>query len=431
MGHRAALIDKEEWIGIWQLEFWSDTEQGTQEAQRVAAATRTVQAQVPEIIDLKVTPEGALNGYLRVPNADQAVVTYNHIDVYVSILDEDGQSFYKTRSQNTGYLAATPLRLGDDNQFSVPRIGNILFDWDDDYAQRALIDSCEVIGGGKMYAHLRAGGRVLITMVLERDFPYGPPGNILAWTTPNSSLDVSEHLLEVFQPRDDTLSSGAIKCLQRQTLVKWLNDHQGDPLPDSVTLEVTNTAPGSSVEDPALFDYEVIVSGGLLPWNAAIEVLQVGAAIDGEPLTTDAATAEYNKNSDKDWICTSNPTAAEYPERLDAFELSIHCDLGELVVTQSANITTELEITVAANVGEQLNDYLVEIEWDLAPPEAQERLANLISSNRRLTAKPEIVTVAFPAPPQQYRDSILLWLLIPLFLLALCLRFVRQFWMRL
>ena len=426
VGHRAALSAGEEWGGVWRLEFWGATERGRQDAQRVAAATRTIQAQEPEVIDLRITTEGALVGYLLVQSDASEVISYGRLDVFVALQNEGGLLFYETRSRNTGYLSNEPTPLSEvDNQFVVPSVGEKVRSWDNDYAQRVMADNCAVEGGGKIYNHLQRGGSVLMATVLERDFAYGPPGNLLSWTTQNTSLDISEDLMGAFQPRDDALSSAAAKCSQRQTLVQWLNNTQEPPLPETATLEVQQRSTGPSVTDPQLFTYEVLISGGLLPWRASIAEFVVESF---EPETTPT----YDQDFHTGWICESS--AVEPPWGVVASESSIRCHLVDLVIAEDGTTTVRLAVTVTAIKGARLTAYLDEIEWWKAPSEAQEQLEALISNHSTLVVEPASVTVVFPRPPEPViprpREPVFLGLVILLVVVAVCLRIVRATRMR-
>ena len=431
LGHRAALTDSDEWAGTWKIGFWSDTEQGRADAQRVAAALRVVQAEEPAVIDMEISRDDTLRGYLHTPRPSQDFIPYARMDLFVVPVTANSEPIHTTRPR----LRADPLPVNaDDGAFALAAVTTTLLQWDEKYDDPlSVTDDCAIVGGGKIHTSVNAAQSVALRTQLEREFVYGPPGNLLTWTTYNTEFDVSEALNETVAAREEVLRPQVEECMQRhneqrrrdeeqqrllaeqqdllarrEQFVEWLADGVAT-LPDSVQI-ISDADQGTLIGDepPLRVSFAVSLRNGSLPWTATLR--NVAVASD-----TAAATPENSSGYGRGWGCRSHPESDSWsPDTSDATTL-VGCDFVAVSASQTGTFSAEVEVLVELD-RERLNEYLASISWTEASPFADIQPAVL-------SASADPVTVAFPRP----RGPIFLRLMVPLAVLALLLRAVRAF----
>ena len=208
IGHQASLLPGETWEGAWRLHFWSDTQEGNLDAQKVAASVNTIQSREPSIVDLKVDSDGTLVGFFQEHINALEAIPYSGTEIYMAPVTDDDDLFYATLSGGRGYFETEPLELGEiDNQIRIENIGGSLLMLDDGYIMRSTTDApeCAVVGGGKIFDELSEGGGISAQMMLHRAFVYGPELNLLTWITPNSNINLTDAVLFVINEREELL----------------------------------------------------------------------------------------------------------------------------------------------------------------------------------------------------------------------------------
>ena len=441
LGHRAALTDSDEWAGTWKIGFWSDTEQGRADAQRVAAALRVVQAEEPAVIDMEISRNDTLRGYLHTPRPSRDFIPYARMDLFFVPVTANSEPIHTTRPR----LRADPLPVNaDDGAFALAAVTATLLQWDEKYDDPlSVTDDCAIVGGGKIHTSVNAAEPVALRTQLEREFVYGPPGNLLTWTTYNTAFDVSEALTETVAAREAALGAQVEACMQRHEQQRRLAEEQqrhedqqrlaeeqreqfiewfagGDAtLPDSVHLALSNPDQGTLIGDepPLRVPFAVSLRSGSLPWTATLR--NVAVASD-----TAAATPENSSGSARGWGCRSHPEADLWsPDTPDA-TTTRGCDFVDVSASQTGTFSAEVEVLVELD-RERLNEYLESIRWAEASPQHHATFAETLADIQPavLSATAEPVTVAFPRP----RGPIFLRLMVPLAALALLLRAVRAF----
>ena len=432
IGHRSA-VEADDWAGTWQLRFWGDTEAGRRDAQKVAAAIRTVRAAEPQVIDAEVAADGALVGYLHQPRFGQPVVPYTSAELFLAPSDENGERYYLARSGNTGYLAPDPLLLdSNDGSFKVPDIGEVLLSWDSEHDPRAMNDGCEVAGGGKIYDALNAGGRVEAVTMLERAFVYGPPDNLQVWTTPNTAVDVTTAVAAAISRQETQLQARAENCralrraaAARGRVVEWLGT-QPDPLPGSVTAQTIRRATTGTDSDPHEAVVAISVTGGALPWTATLETVLIEPGPIPEPIAEDQRPFTVPAIADAEiqrWSCVSS-SPAEPQGWINTPGERTDCPPLRLRVEPPATFTVTVMVQAVADT-ERLQEHLNAIDWDQETPADARRwmrqLLDTAAAGRSLAADAGGYTVTVPGP----RPDILWLLLAALGVFAATMRVVR------
>ena len=439
LGHRAAVADGDEWAGTWKIAFWGDTEQGRADAQRVAAALRVVQAAEPAVIDMEISRDDTLRGFLDTNRPREAFIAYARMGLFV-VPVIGGEPIHTTRPR----LAADPLEVNEsDGAFALAAITSTLLEWDEKYDDPLTVaDDCAIVGGGKIHAAAARAEPVSLRTQLERDFVYGPPGNLLTWTTDNAVFDATEALTEAVKAREGALAPEAEACLQRVEqrrqmleererllarrgqLIGWLADVGAAVLPHTVELarvdEFARAAPGAVVlsadEPPLRVPFVAALHGGWLPWKATLS--DVSAAPLTAPTEPEAGSDAFRR-----WGCRSHEDSWS-PAAPTGDTARVFCDVVDVSASQAGSFSAEMEVLVALD-DERLDEYLASIRWAEAPQQHRDTLTEMRDNAQpvMLAASSGPVTVAFPRP----RVPIFLRLLVPLVAFALLLRAARAF----
>ena len=439
LGHRAALTDSDEWAGTWKIGFWSDTEQGSADAQRVAAALRVVQAEEPAVIDMEIGRNDTLRGYLHTPRPNQSFIPYARMDLFFVPVTANSEPIHTTRPR----LSTDPLPVNvDDGAFALAAVTATLLQWDEKYDDPlSVTDDCAIVGGGKIRTSVDAAEPVVLRTQLEREFVYGPPGNLLTWTTYNTEFDVSEALNQTVADREAALGERVEECKQRhedqrrrledqqrrledqqrlqterEKFIGWLTDSAA--LPDNVQLTPSDADQGTLIggEGPLRVSFAVSLRNGSLPWTATLKHVAVASQ-------TAAATPENIPEYGRSPGCRSHPEADPWSPD-NATTTTRWCDVVNVSASQTGTFSAEVEVLVELD-RERLDEHLEAINWTEASPQHHEMFVEAFADIQPVTlsAISEPVTVAFPRP----RGPIFLRLILSLVALALLLRAARAF----